>query len=85
MRASGAGKLTVDGKVGPARDAVRVERTLDGLLGRSEVLIFTSVDGGFRESIGPLPPGAYTITYRALCDGQQPGSDPVALTVQVAT
>lgn len=79
-----AGKLTVDGKVGPARGAVRIERTLEGRLGTSRERILTSVEGGFRDSIERLPPGAYTITYRALCDGQQPGSDPVALTVQVA-
>jgi hypothetical protein len=81
--ARGTGKVSVEGQVSPARDAVRVEREVESRLGWTSAQIVTTADGAFRDTIERLPPGDYTITYRARCDGQQPGSDPATLTVQV--
>lgn len=73
--------ITVEGGVEPAFPGVRIDRSLDGAGGRESNLLWTDANGRFLEQIVLEGAGAYRLKYRALCDGNQPGTEatPIAL------
>jgi hypothetical protein len=73
--------VTVLGSLEPAVAGVRINRIREGPAGPENMLLWTDANGRFREEVVLESAGAYRLTYRALCDGNQPGDQaaPIAL------
>lgn len=56
---------------------------LEGPDGREEKLLSTDAQGRFYEEIAPKATGPYRLTYRALCDSNQPGASATPIAVHV--
>lgn len=77
------GAVMAHGSVEPAFAGTRVDRVFEGPGGRDEKLLSTNAQGRFYEEIAPKAAGTYRLTYRALCDGNQPGASATPIAVHV--
>lgn len=75
--------VLVEGSVEPAFPGIRIDRIVEGPVGRQNTLLWTDVHGRFHEEIVLGAAGAYRFVSRALCDGNQPGASATPIAVHV--
>lgn len=75
--------VLVEGSVEPAFPGIRIDRIVEGPVGRQNKLLWTDVHGRFHEEIVLGAAGAYRFVSRALCDGNQPGASATPIAVHV--